>query len=437
MAAIDILLVYPIPTYDSPTHLVPLSILFPGAWLEQQGLNVAYFDERYDPKDMLIDLIKDSREIGVSAFTGPQAGRAADILMLAKSLNPSIITGVGGHHARILPDQVLAEPFVDKIWPEASYGEDLFPYHSRTRSLFQRSDMQYFTSRGCPFNCSFCCLRSDWKPKAIPDLEVELSTIHHEVGFKEVSFSDPNIAFGATDHDRVQRIRAIARIMRRLKVRWDGNMRTPYITPRMVEALVESNCYSLEIGCESGNDRFLKKVVKKGHGVQAIKKAALAIRGSGISVIYSFIANMPGESSEMLLDTFDLIDWIVENDPQARVSIFNYAPFPGSRMYEAAVAGAGGYPPFSPPTSMKEWADRPMMKTPLYWIAGLNFRKDNCRKNFPGEDWSLIEPFVRRAERQWRAREIDSFPCREVEEVIHRQMVKRGLIPAVERLAAA
>ena len=436
MAPNDILLVYPIPTLDSPTHLVPLSILFPGALLEKAGLTVAYFDERYDSREKLIELVKDSREIGVSAFTGPQAGRAADILKLAKSIKPSIITGVGGHHARILPDQVLAEPFVDKIWPEPSYGEDLFPFNERTRALFQQSGMQYFTSRGCPFNCSFCCLRSEWRPKAIADLDRELGIIHDAVGFRDISFSDPNIAYGPTDRLRVQRIRDIGRITRRLGVKWDGNMRTPYITPRMVEALVESKCYSLEIGCESGNDRFLRQVVRKGHGVAAIKRAASVIRGSGISVIYSFIANMPGETRDQLLDTLELIDWIVDQDPDARVSIFNYAPFPGSRMYGAALAGTSGYPQFSPPTTMAGWARLPMMKTPLYWIAGLNFRRDNCRKNFPGDDWQLIEPYIRLAEQKWRLRDIDSFPCRDVEEIINRQMVKHGLIPAELRVAA-
>jgi len=152
---IDILLAYPKPTTDSPNRLTPLSILFPGAMFEKQGLKVAYFDERFDSEEMLIDLIKHSKEIGVSAFSGYQAGRAARILKKAKGINPSIITSVGGHHPRILPEQVLAEPFVDKIWADRVYGEDLFPYNKRTKIHFQRTDMQYLTSRGCPYACSF------------------------------------------------------------------------------------------------------------------------------------------------------------------------------------------------------------------------------------------------------------------------------------------
>lgn len=431
MAKYDILLAYPKPTKDSPVKLTPLSILFPGALFESQGKKVAYFDERFDSEDMLIDLIKDSDEIGVSAFTGYQAGRAAGILEKAKQIKPKIVAGVGGHHARILPKEVLAEPFVDKIWTEKSYGEDLFPYNERTRIHFQRSDMQYFTSRGCPFMCTFCALSSEWVPKDIREVEEQLKTIHRDTGFKEISFSDPNIAYGVyksggknVQMDKIQRVRQIGRIMRELDAKWDGNMRAPYLTPEMVEALVYSNCYSLEIGCESGNDYFLKHVLKKGYGVDAIKQAAKNVAGSGVSVMYSFIANMPRETKEMLLDTLDLIDWITANDPDARVSIYNYAPYPGTPMYNDAINGVSGYPRFTPPNTMKGWSSLKLMLSPLYWIAGLCFRMDNTRKNFPGKDWELIRPYVELAQKKWSARDIDEFPCEEVERLIAGQFSK-------------
>jgi radical SAM superfamily enzyme YgiQ (UPF0313 family) len=420
----DILLAYPDPSTDSPVKLTPLSILFPGAMFEKAGMTVAYYDERFDPQSMLSDLIMESKEIGVSAFTGTQAGRAADILIKAKEIKSSIITGVGGHHARILPDQVLAEPFVDKVWSAPSYGEDLFPYNDRTKIHFQRTDMQYFTSRGCPHSCSFCCLASPWVPKDIDEVDRELKTIHDDIKFTNISFSDPNIAFGIKGEDRIRRIKQVGKIMRDINVKWDGNLRAPYFTPEMVEALVEANCCSIEIGCESGNDLFLKTIIKKGHGVEAIKTAAKNVKGSGVSVMYSFIGNMPRETKEMLMDTMDLIDWIVETDPDARVSIYNYAPYPGSRMYADAVAGVDGYPAFIPPTTMKGWANLPLMKSPLYWIAGLCFRKDNSKKNFQGKDWQLIEPYIKLAEKKWRARDITEFPCDEVEALIRKQSDK-------------
>ena len=433
---IDMLLVYPRPTDDSPVKLTPLSILFPGAMFEAEGKSVAYVDQRFDPPEMLDDLIRNSKEIGVSAFTGFQCGRAARVLRHAKRLNPDIVTHVGGHHARLLPDQVLAEPFVDRVWPERSYGEDLFPFNERTRIHFQRTDMQYFTSRGCPFPCTFCALTSPWEPKPIEDIDRELKTIHDAVGFEEISFSDPNISFGAWKEagddrtrrmDRVQRIRDIGHVMGDLNVRWDGNIRSPHLTPDMIEALVESNCYSIEIGCESGNDHFLRKVIHKGHGVKTIKDAALNVRGSGISIMYSFIAYMPRETPEMRRDTFDLFDWIVDTDPDARVSLYHYAPYPGSPMYEDAVAGVDGYTPFRPPTTMEGWGNLRLMLSPIYWIVGLNFRMDNTRKNFPGEDWKLIEPYVELARRKWHRRDMEDFPCQEVEQLIAAQIDKNTI----------
>lgn len=428
----DMLLVYPKPTTDSPLNLTPLSILFPGTMFEKQGLRVAYFDDRFDSNEMLADLIKISKEIGVSAFTGYQTGRAASILKLAKELNPNIVTGVGGHHARLLPEQVLAEPFVDKVWTERSYGEDLFPYDENKKIHFQRTDMQYFTSRGCPHSCTFCALSSPWIPKDIKEIELELKTIHNDIGFKEISFSDPNISFGSYKYmgknvrmDRERRIIDIGKIMRDLGVKWDGNIRAPYLTPKIVDALAESNCYSLEIGCESGNDYFLKRIIKKGHGVDAIKNAAKNIKGSGISMMYSFIAHMPRETREMLMETLDLIDWIIDTDPDARVSIYEYAPYPGSPMYRDAIAGVGGYPKFVPPTTMEGWGALKLMASPLYWIAGMCFRKDNTRRNFPGEDWKLIEPYIKLAEKKWKARDIDDFPCDKVEALIKMQMAKK------------
>ncbi len=43
MAKIDMLLVYPKATKDSPVNLTPLSILYPGALFESQGKRVAVF----------------------------------------------------------------------------------------------------------------------------------------------------------------------------------------------------------------------------------------------------------------------------------------------------------------------------------------------------------------------------------------------------------
>jgi len=153
-----------------------LSILFPGAYFKSQGLRVAYFDQRFDTEEELLALIKRSREIGVSAMTGYQSGQAADILIKAKQIKPEIITGVGGYHARICSNQVAAELFVDKVWTGKTYGEDLFPYDEQTKKFFERGDLQYMTSRGCPFGCRFCIAGGNYRSAGIYKIRIILIT---------------------------------------------------------------------------------------------------------------------------------------------------------------------------------------------------------------------------------------------------------------------
>ena len=137
MKNFDILMAYPKPTTDSPVRLTPLSILYPGAMFENEGKRVAYYDERFDSPELFDDLVSQSKEIGVSAFTGFQSGAAARLLKRARNIDSKIITNVGGHHARILSDEVMAEPFVDKIWPNRVYGEEFFPFNERTKIHFE------------------------------------------------------------------------------------------------------------------------------------------------------------------------------------------------------------------------------------------------------------------------------------------------------------
>lgn len=428
-------LAYPIPTRDSPVKLTPLSILYPGKMWQAEGREVFFWDERFDPLEQLDEWLLRSTDFATSAFTGYQCGAAARLLKRAKRLNPAITNHLGGYHARLLPEQVAREPYVDEVWPERNYGEWLMPFADDTRHHFARTDMQYYTSRGCPFPCTFCALTSPWQPKEIEALERELKTIHDAIGFSEISFSDPNIGFGVYKDDegktvrmdRVRRMRAIGQVMRDLGVKWDGNIRSPYLSPEMIETLAWGGCTSIEIGCESGNDYYLKRVIRKGHGVDSIKQAALNVRGSGISVMYSFLAFAPHETEEQRRDTYDLIDWIVDTDPLARVSLYRFAPYPGSPLFDDAVAGRGtgfGCPRFDPPKSMEEWGRQKLMVSPIYWITGLCFRMDNTRKNFAGDDFKLIAPYVELARKRWAAREMEDFPVDEVERLVQGQVLK-------------
>ena len=431
---LDMLMIYPIPTDDSPFNLTPLSIMYPGAMFESQGMRVEYVDLRWDSWQMMEDLIKDSAQIGVSCFTGYQCAKAMDIIERAKEINPQVVVNVGGHHARLCTEDVKREPLVDVVWPDRAYGEDLFPFSPATHRLWKRGDMQMVTSTGCPFNCQFCCLASAWSPRELDEFEKQVDKIHEFTGFTEVSFSDPNLGHGRYKNaegkhvrlDRVERMRGIGKILRKHNIHWDGNLRSDLIDEPMVEAMAWSGCTSIEFGCESGNDYFLRKVIKKGHGVDSILNANRCMSGSGISVMNSWVRGMPFETHTQWLDTMNCIDTIMEMAPEARASIYRYTPYPGCGAYDNAVAGRG-IEKFHPPTTMRGWGELKLMVDPTYWVAGLCFRLDNTEKNFPGDDWKLIEPYVLEARALWKERRPEDFQhSAEVERLIEFQVRKHS-----------
>ncbi len=309
----------------------------------------------------------------------------------------------------------------------------VYPIREIIQIAHSKGEMQYITSIGCPYGCRFCAVSMPFQPRPMQRIDNELSQLHEATGFTEVSFADPNIAhFAYTAEsgknirfDAVTRMRALGAVMRKLDASWECNMRCPDLTPDMVDAMAHGKCTHMELGCESGSERVLRDIVRKGHGVEAIRQAVKSVKGSGISTMYSFLAFMPGETMQDIIETMDLIDWIVDADPLARVSIYQFTPYPGTPLYQDAVSGKHGYPPFSPPKTMMEWGRMRLMASPIYWIAGLNFRLDNSRKNFPGDDWRLIEPYIKQAQIQWRNREILDFPVEEVEQLISAQLAKR------------
>lgn len=425
-------LAYPTPTEDSPVGLTPLSIMQPGAMFQARGLSVKYFDQRYDPPGMFDDLVKEAKNCGVSCFTGKQSAYASDLLARAKKINPKVRTHVGGHHARLCTDDVRAEPNVDNVWPDRWYGEEFFPWSEEDKRLWKRGDVQYQTSRGCSYGCGFCALRSPWIPTPVDRIEKELSMIAElRGGLDYISLTDPNAGqgFGRNEQgnfkiDRLQRMKDIGGIFKRIGLKWDGNIRSDYITPEYRDAIVDSGCNSLEFGAESGNDYFLRKVIRKGHGIDAIKKANILFSDTPISVMNSFIRGMPRETHAQWLDTMDMIDWIMEEAPNARVSVFNFTPYPGGPAYDEAVAGVGGYPAFNPPKTMRGWGELNLMVDNTYWCAGMNFRLDNSRKNFQGKDWKIIEPYISLARKFWISRTPEEFPGVEVEALIAKQVQK-------------
>jgi anaerobic magnesium-protoporphyrin IX monomethyl ester cyclase len=97
---------------------LPLSLLAPATPLDRQGYRVKIIDQYADPnwKDAFRDSLKQKPIcFGVTCMTGPQIRRALEVSRLFKERHPDVPVVWGGIHASLLPEQTLANPYVDIV----------------------------------------------------------------------------------------------------------------------------------------------------------------------------------------------------------------------------------------------------------------------------------------------------------------------------------
>lgn len=189
------------------------------------------------------------------------------------------------------------------------------------------------TKRGCPFHCIYCTypliegdkvrLRS---PKKICD-EIESLVA---MGIRNLFMVDDEFNFP------VEHAQFVCHeiIRRKLKIRWSGYANPKFITPRLVEFMRDSGCTGIEFGSDSADPKMLANMGKAFSVEDMVKASDICARG-GLSFCHSLLIGGPGETMETVRRSFDRI---AEMLPTAVICMIGIRVFPGTRLFEMAVA---------------------------------------------------------------------------------------------------
>ena len=222
-------------------------------------------------------------------------------------------------------------PFVSKVYKEHLNVRDYF----LGNSLYP--EVQIFTGRGCPFQCTFCSwpqtlMGRKYRVRSIASVLDELKWIEENLPqVKEVFFEDDTFTINR------ERVLAFTEEYKRreLDIVWACNARVEldYETMRKMK---EANCRLLIVGYESGSDEILRKI-KKGITIEDIRQFAQDARRADLLVLGDFIIGLPGETKETVEKTKRLIKEVKPELLQVSVA----SPFPGTEFY--AWAKSNGY----------------------------------------------------------------------------------------------
>ncbi|RKY32027.1 MAG: hypothetical protein DRP74_03590 [Candidatus Omnitrophota bacterium] len=413
---IDALLIYPkLGSMDSMITDIPLSIIYAAADSVKQGYSVKAIDLRAE-KDNWKSSLKEVLEkgvllAGISVMTGTPLHYAREVSLFIKNNYPHTKIVWGGPHVTVLPE-TIEEPYLDflirgygsaalaelisclksgksdySIIKGLSYkqnGQALhnprctehemlsfqdIPYHliDVNSALYRRSYIRkrffpIFTSRGCPYHCSFCihpAVYKDisgpkWKP--YPDNEVvdHIEYIVNRFKVTHICLIDDT---SFVELERMKRIFKLI-IQRGIKVVMEFRGARINEIDKMdddfLRLMVEAGGRTLLVGVESVSDRVLETMQKGITREQIFRVNQKLRRFPQITPYYNFIYGTPFETYNDLLETKDGVLKILRDNPQAYFGFGgDWKPIPGSEMIEAAVKKTG----FRLPASIDEWIE--------------------------------------------------------------------------------
>jgi radical SAM superfamily enzyme YgiQ (UPF0313 family) len=335
---------------------LPIGLAYLAAALEKGGCELAVFDcpaLRIDHEKLRAMIASfEPNVVGITSVT-PTIKSAILAAHIAKETCPNAVVVLGGPHATFMDSQILSEnPDVDIVVrgegeetllellrhlfdsgdlqavsgisfrkngqiirtsnrPFIQNLEELprpaYQYFSLNRyQFFGKTILPILTSRGCPFQCSYCVssrmVGKMFRARSPNNVVDELEWLRDVHGAGAFSFYDD-----AFTYDKNRAIKICEEIKNRnIGVPWDCQTRVDQISKEVLVKMRDADCQLVSFGAESGCQTILD-AVKKRTTIEQNERAVRLAKEVGISVAMSVIIGYPGETTDTLKQTFDFI----------------------------------------------------------------------------------------------------------------------------------
>lgn len=368
----------------SGTMYYPYWICYAAGVCMDQGYDVDLVDciaKKMTTRDV-VKLVTDSKaDYIMGEITTSTCSHDYKVIHAIKSANPDKTILIGGTHATVLSEQVMAQcPGIDIVvrqeydftidevitnkddlsrvrgityrrndgtvirQPDRPWLEDLdqLPMVSKVYEKFldvhdycyafaQSPMLQVFSSRGCPFRCNFCSYPESmsgrrFRCRSVSNFVDELAYIHtHMPYIREIFIEDDTFTVNK------KRVAEICDEIRRrgLKLVWSCNARADTLDYATMKKMKEAGCRLLVVGYESGNQKVLDET-RKGIRLENSLRFARNAKKLNIKVFGCFMIGLKGDTRETIEDTFRFAKKVYPD-----MCFFQQAvPFPGTAFYQ-------------------------------------------------------------------------------------------------------
>ena len=217
---------------------------------------------------------------------------------------------------------------------------DLLPmekYRAHNWHCFDHIDQRkpyavIYTSLGCPFNCTYCNIRSMYDGQ--PGIRFRSpKRVLEEIDFLVQNYKVKNIKI--LDEIFVLRENHVMEfcdliIQREYKLNIWAYARIDTVNEKLLKKMKQAGINWLAYGIESGSKKVRDGVNKGRFGQDKIKKAIEMTKAAGIYIIGNFIFGLPDDDLETMQETLNM----AKEFNFEYVNFYTTMAYPGSQLYE-------------------------------------------------------------------------------------------------------
>ncbi|MBL7224524.1 MAG: B12-binding domain-containing radical SAM protein [Desulfobacteraceae bacterium] len=190
-----------------------------------------------------------------------------------------------------------------------------------------------YTSLGCPFNCTFCCINAIFGKPGIryrsPQRVVEdIDFLVQNYGIRNIKVIDELFAL------KESRVVEICDLI--IERGYDLNMwayaRVNTVTPKMLAKMKQAGINWVAYGFESGSKRVLQGV-NKSYDLSIVKNVVKMTYDAGLHIGANFIFGLPDDDFDSMQETLSLA---MEINAEWS-NFYTTMAYPGSKLYEDAL----------------------------------------------------------------------------------------------------
>ncbi len=209
---------------------------------------------------------------------------------------------------------------------------DLFPmkrYFQESNVNFPQRKMSVITSRGCPYQCSFCfhgIFGHKYRFRSAENLFEEIKLLSEKYEVEGIVFEDDTFVLNR------KRINRICNFFDQYnpKVLWTCNARVDLVDKDLLIKMKSAGCKSIAYGIESGSQKILN-TIDKGIEVSKSREVIKLTWEAGIVPHGFMMLGISGETRQTIKES---INFCKETGIQAEFTIAT--PIPGTKLYQEA-----------------------------------------------------------------------------------------------------